>query len=289
MPKANAPSPASSPEEKGPEQATKKSKNWLVILIMGILIAMIIFLCSTLAYVLVSGSGGFDLFDTGEESDEEDNGDSDDADADSEEDETVADDDSDDEETITMEPFIGTHVDGQHPEGWTIIEYVNGNGSDMMVEGVTYVGLTGLKVVAPGNKDIFTMKAVSGIGGTDACQEYYEFSDSSEAYYNDVVDRSAVSGVVPVVVDLTSQAYTYFEFFGLRTRRVGTDLYWDTSSSTTTFDAACGIGAAFWWFDELQFKADGIDTSGYELTIEGVATSAEKITLDGILHSLEAK
>lgn len=288
MPKANAPSPAPSPEEKAPEQTQKKSKNWLIIIIMGILIAMVIFLCSSLAYVLVSGSGGFDLFDTEEESDEEDgDDDSDSTDSDSEEDD--GDDDSDEEDVITMEPFTGTYVDGQHPEGWTIIEYVDGNGTNMMVEGITYIGLTGLKVVAPGSKDVFTMKAVSGIGGTDACQEYYKFSDSSEAYYTDVVDRSAVSGVIPTVVDLTSQTYTYFEFFGLRTRRINTDLYWDTSSSTTTFDAACGIGAEFWWFDELQFKADGMNTSGYELTIDGTSTSAEKITLDGILYSLEAK
>jgi len=288
MPKANAPSPSPTPtpEEKTPEQTQKKSKSWLIILVMGILAIMVLFLCAALAYVLLSNSDGLDLFDTEEESQDEDESDS--TDSDSEEDEDG--DDSEEEEDVTMVPFSGTYVNGQHPEGWTIIEYVDGDGSNMMVEGVTYVGLTGLKVVAPGNKDVFTMNAVSGIGGTDACQEYYKFSDSSESYYTEIVNRSAASGVTPTVVDLTGQTYTYFVLFGLRTRRIDTDLYCDTtSSSPTTFDASCGIGAAFWWFDELQFKADGMDTSGYEMTIEGSSTSAERITLDGILHSLEAK
>lgn len=290
MPDTNTPSPATSTENKAPEQPPKKSKKTLTILIVGVLVTMVICLCSTLAYVLISGSDGFDFFDK-EEKEEDDDTDSENGDDDSEEDENGSeDDDSDDDEGVTMVPFSGTYIKGQHPEGWTIVEYIDGDGSTMMVEGATYTGLTGLKIIAPGNKDVFTMNAVSGIGGTDACHEYYKFSDSSESYYTTVVDRSAASGVVPIVVDLTSQTYTYFVLFDLRTRRIGTELYSDsTSSSPTTFDASCGIGAQFWWFDDLQFKADGMSTSGYELTIKASSTSAERITLDGILHSLETK
>lgn len=286
MPDANTPNPSTSPEDTTPKQPPKKSNTTLTILIIGILFTMVICLCSTLAYILVSGSDGFDFFNNDEETEEDDDSDNDSEDSDSENDENG----SEDDEDIAMIPFSGTYIQGQHPAGWTIIEYIDGAGSNMLVEGATYTGLTGLKIVAPGNKDIFTMNAVSGIGGTDACSEYYEFSDSNPSYYTEIVNRSAASGVVPVIIDLTSQDYTYFNIFDLRTRRIGTDLYSDsTSSSPTTFDASCGIGAQFWWFDDLQFKADGMDTSGYELTIKVSATSAERITLDGILHSLEVK
>jgi hypothetical protein len=42
--------------------------------------------------------------------------------------------------------FIGEAVTATLPKGWSIQEYFNGEGSDMLTEGVTYTGLTGLKI-----------------------------------------------------------------------------------------------------------------------------------------------
>jgi cytoskeletal protein RodZ len=68
--------------------------------------------------------------------------------------------------------FAGTVVTATLPEGWSMKEYFNGQGSEYLVEGVTYTGLTGIKIFNADNTDVFHLSAVNGIG-FEGCSEYY--------------------------------------------------------------------------------------------------------------------
>ena len=59
-----------------------------------------------------------------------------------------------DEEELTLETYEGTVLSAILPSKWSIKEYTNGDGTDMLVDGVTYTGLTGLKVFN-GNNELY--------------------------------------------------------------------------------------------------------------------------------------
>lgn len=301
-PESSNPSTKAAPEASTKAQATdpaptekpqaKKKNTTKIILIVG---AALLLLCSICSVVLLVTGFGKDIYDsiTGSEDEEteddkeneEDKEEEEETEEDQEEDNDSSEPDEDEDQSNT---FTGSEITGEYPDGWKIVEYTNGNGTDMLVAGPTYTGLTGIKVYAPGNKLVFEMKAVAGIGGTDACDKYYKFSDSSGTYYSDVVARSTAMGITPTVVDLTSSTYAEFTLFDRKTRRINKDLYYDIDSTTSAFDAACGIDYSFWSFSTLKFKADGTDSSAYTPEVKTSTTSSELTTLDVILDSLAA-
>ena len=212
-----------------------------------------------------------------------------DSDADEVDDEEdAADEATDDEDVDAPVSFTGDYVTAEHLETWTITEYMNGDGTTMLVEGVDYTGLTGLTITNSDGAGVLRMEAVYGIGGMAACMEYYEFDDSDAAYYAEVVTLSAVEDVVPSVVDLTSSDYSEYTLFGKSVRRVDTVLYWDTTAGSDTFDAACGISHGVWSIAAPNFVAYGDDSGSYQLTLAPGASEADLVILDDIFESLVA-
>lgn len=181
--------------------------------------------------------------------------------------------------------FNGDYVSATLPKGWTITEYFDGDGSTMMVDGVSYTGLTGITVANPAGDVVFKLEAVNGIGGTPSCPEYYKFADSDSNYYNQVVATSANYGVVPTVVDLSSETYSAYTFFGKSVRRVDTDIYWDTTTGGTTFDAACGLDHYVWTIGSLSFVSYGTTAHSYQFEITTGTSSSDLTVLDSILQS----
>ena len=182
--------------------------------------------------------------------------------------------------------YKGNYFSAELPAGWDITEYVNGNGSDMLVSGVTYVGLTGLSVSAPGNNIVFEMKGVYGIGGVSACNEYFKFPDDNNSYYTQIKNQSVALGVTPVVINIASGNYTDFDYLGKDFRRSGTDLYWDTQGGNATFEAGCGIDTNILSFTGLSFTGDGFPVDSYQVSVVGSPTNAELTTMDNILDSM---
>lgn len=187
-----------------------------------------------------------------------------------------------DETTI----FSGDYVTGELPDGWTIVEYENGLGSDLLSTGSTYTGLTGLEVLNPSDEVVFKLEAVWGIGGIEACSQYYQFPDNSTTYYNDMVAQAAEVGVTPTVLTFTESDYVEYELLGITVRRVGTDLYWDRTSGNSYFEAACGMSEMFLILDDISYVADTYTKHDYQWTLEETAPDSELLELDTILESL---
>lgn len=204
-----------------------------------------------------------------------------------EEEETTPEETTPSEQAPATQEFEGQYVHGELPEGWEVVEYQNGAGSDMLVSGVTYVGLTGLEVKNPDGTVVFKIKGVYGIGGLGICQNYFQFSDDSATYLSQIqTTNSEVGEAAPTIVDLTSTTYQEYELFGVRVRRIGQDLYWDKVSGDTYFQAACGISERIFNFTAPTFTGDSMAIDSYRFTINETSPESDLLTLDEILQSL---
>ncbi len=285
MPNASSPSEGQPTPQQAPAPQAAPKSNKAVFILTIILVAIICLAAGAAAYYFYENSD----FSKGKSSDNaSQSGNS------SEESEQEADDDAADaeeadeeeEEELAEPNWTGDSVEAILPDGWTIQEYYDGAGSDMLVSGVAYTGLTGLTVTKPGGTVVFEMGGVYGIGGTDACMEYFEFPDSSVAFHDEVFNDSAVEGVVPTVITIADGDYVEYSFLGLRVRRVGTDIYWDAIDGNASFDAACGIMQHFISPADLSFSGDGTAIGNYEIQIVNAPSEAELNTLDGILNHI---
>lgn len=230
------------------------------------------------------GEFGFDEddFDWDEYWDEFDEyyGDGEEDEDDDEEDEQDVDDDA------SLSDFLGVYVSAELPEGWTITEYFDGDGSNMLVEGPEYAGLTGLKIFTPDALEAFSLQAVQGIGGVEACGQYYQFPDDNPAYLAEIQTLSAEVGVTPSIISIGAGEYSEFELFGISVRRAGYYLYKDRTEGNAFFEAACGINE-FMEIDELGYTFDGMESTTYQEDVSVTLSEDELITLDQILSSLE--
>ena len=193
------------------------------------------------------------------------------------------------EEGPQTQTFSGEFVTGETPQGWTIVEYKNGQGTTMLTSGVNYTGLTALEVKNPTGDVVFALHAVYGIGGAGGCTNYYRFSDDSTTYYNSILaENSAAGSNPPTIVDLTNSTSSSISLFGLRIRRIAAKLYWDTQSAeAATFSAACGMSENTFQFTSPQFVPGTQAAEGdYHFVVLTTATSEDLITLDSILNSL---
>lgn len=189
--------------------------------------------------------------------------------------------------TPTTTTITGELVSGEVPEDWTILEYKNGAGTDMLTSGVTYTGLTGLEVKNPTGTVVFKLEGVYGIGGVDSCENYYQFSDDSAAYLAQVKATNVEVGQpAPTIADLTAATYQEYELFGIRIRRIGTAIYWDVTTGDSYFQAACGIRKPFFNFVAPTFKGDGTSVDSYQFTVNSTSPESELLELDAILESL---
>jgi len=186
--------------------------------------------------------------------------------------------------------YSGTAIDAETPTGWSIVEYFDGAGSDMLVGGVVYDGLTGIEV-KHGTVVIFSLKAVNGIGGISACSEVVEFSDTSPTYISDTISEAATAGITTTVIDHTTTTYSEFLIFSNRMRRISHDLYWDMDMTNHSFETNCGLdGTAFPAYG-LEFVTDPgtaieLTNTTYWYEMNAAATSAELNTLETILGTI---
>lgn len=281
---ASTPPPATvdtPPVPKGDGSKSSGGKSKLFNIIVLVLVALICAALGAAAMWYYSDTQSSDTSSTDandEDTDTEESGESPDA-------EEVEDDE--DAVVVSWSTFTGDYVTGEHPDDWTITEYFDGDGSDMLVDGSTYTGLTGLTIQSP-SRTVFKLQAVYGIGGISACSDYFEFPDSEAAYYTDIVDQSAVHGITPTVTSYTAGDYTEFELFEKNVRRVDHNLYWDRDATDSYFNAECGISAQIFIFDSPTYTADAETKGDYQFTVDDTATDEELETLDALLNSLVA-
>lgn len=191
----------------------------------------------------------------------------------------------------TTTTFEGIYISAELPQGWTIVEYNDENGSNMIMSGITYSGLVGLKVFNANNDEMFYLKAVDGIGGLAGCDEVYEFSDTDPAYLADGNDTTSSSGITPTVVDLTAETYSEYDIFNHSVRRIERFLYRDAYDSLYTgFNPGCGIDTSFFEVTSLGYDRviAGVSETGttYTWEIPSSAPLSDLETLDDVLENL---
>ncbi len=190
-------------------------------------------------------------------------------------------------EEIT-ETFTGEVISATLPEGWSIEEYFDGEGSDSLVEGVTYSGLTGLKIFNANDEEMFWLKGVNGIGFA-GCNEYYAFEDDNPDYRQEMEDMADEMGDTLNINDFSSMPYTEFEWLGHTTRRVANRFYQDDEEGNEFFEAPCfNIVVAL---DGVTFEdanSDGPAYEAYFYKFPEDISGDELVQIDGILGSMSA-
>ncbi len=250
----------------------KSSSAWIVVL--NVFLALVTILL--LAYIAyrngyINLDNVLNLKQTEDSSEEQSNEESQDQGEDSEE---------------SMEVFEGEYLSAIVPEGWSIEEYEDGDGTEMLVDGVTYTGLTGIKIFK-GEDEIMMFGAVSGIGFV-GCGQLALFNDSSTEYNEEQADMNQEVGMEFNTVDYTDTNYSDFEFLGKSMRRVSTDLYYDTVEGNEYFEPQCEKGLMT--LNGVSFLDSGEyeGTSYYYKITEGTSALDLDI-LDGILASMTAE
>jgi hypothetical protein len=207
--------------------------------------------------------------------------------------------DGEEEEAVELtSDFEGDYITAEIPEGWSIVEYADGAGSDMLMD-ADYQGLTGLSVLTDEDVEVLKVYAVMGIGGIDICSDVGRFSDTPQAYINtinalttDYNLNSDPDEAMPIVYVIGDAEYTESTFIDYRVRRVDTDLYFNDldNANADEFHALCGLAAGVLSFDTLTFEYDsgmGSDTSGsYSVKIMGEPTEETLLLLDELMSSI---
>jgi len=197
--------------------------------------------------------------------------------------------DSEEESEDEDQQFSGDAISAVLPDGWQIVEYYDGAGTDMLVETLSYEGISAIEVINPDNEVIFKLKGVYGIGGTDYCAEYYKFADFDQADYDyfEGVNDEFFQVDLPIV-DLSGVSYSEINLFERELRRVDKVLYIDRIDTNATFDAGCGISKAMWEIESLTLNQDTYVNHTYTWYINDSATDQELEILDDILNSFVA-
>jgi hypothetical protein len=190
-----------------------------------------------------------------------------------------------DEET-SYSTFDGEVISAQLPEGWGIIEYFNGEGTDSLPgDDIDYSGLTAIDIVSPDNRQVFTIQAVSGIGFI-GCPQYALFDDDNPGYQAEQQNASDEMGETLNILDYTDKDYIEFEFLDTTFRRIGDKYYYDTKEGNNYFEPPCVEGLltleGLYFTDESGFKYEAYFYGGTE-----DATLEDLEVVDEILESVE--
>jgi hypothetical protein len=183
----------------------------------------------------------------------------------------------------TTTTFTGDAVVAQLPTNWTITEYYNGQGSDMLVDGVTYTGLTGLKIFENGTQ-MFWLKAVNGIGFA-GCSEYYAFEDDNPAYRQEMQNIADEIGDSMHINNFSSMPYYEYTWLGHTTRRVANRFFQDETEGNAYFEASCFNALVL--LNGVSFKdGDNHEYSGYFYEFPSGITGDQLLQVDNILKSM---
>ena len=194
--------------------------------------------------------------------------------------------------------FVGNYITAQLPEGWSVVEYVDGDGTDMLMD-AEYQGLTGLSILTDEDEEVLQVYAVMGIGGIDICSSVGRFSDTPQSYI-DVINglttdynlSSDPDEAMPTVTVIADGDYTEFSFIDFRGRRVESSLYWNDldNANADEFHPLCGLSAGVLSFDTLSFEHDsgmGTETgSSYGVKIIGNPDEEVLLLLDEVMSSI---
>ncbi len=187
------------------------------------------------------------------------------------------------ESTATTE-ITRNIISAEVPEGWDIIEYTNGNGTDMLVDGITYTGLTGIEILNPEDEVVFYTKAVSGIGFA-GCGDYAIFADNNPSYYQEQVDANNEIGETMTEHDYTNTEYSEFEWLGNTMRRIDRIYYYDTNTENNLFEPPC-VPSLITLTGISFTDSYGYAGTAYSYGLEDTATEEEISTVDQILESM---
>ena len=194
----------------------------------------------------------------------------------------------DDEEENKYIKYEGKYLFAKIPESWSIVEYENGAGSDTLVSGLDYEGLTAVKIFDGEGKLIFWIKGVNGIGGVGGCEEYYKFDDFSVAHLDQIKEENEiVFGYDPTIVDLTNVDYSEFDLFDVRTRRINDTFYFDLVDSNSFFESSCGFSMMFIQTGEELYGSDDMYGGSYFFEFGQSLSDEELEILDNVLDSAE--
>lgn len=182
--------------------------------------------------------------------------------------------------------FEGEVLSAELPEGWSMIEYFDGAGTDALpVEMGDYFGLTAVDIVNPESLQVFTIQAVSGIGFV-GCPNYVLFEDDNPAYQNEQKTISDEMGEPLNITNYTDEEYSEFEFLGVTFRRVGEEYYYDTQEGNNYFEPPCVEGLLT--LEGLYFTdEDGMKYEAYFYGGTEDATLEDLKVVDEILESVK--
>jgi hypothetical protein len=198
-----------------------------------------------------------------------------------EEEDTQEDDDKD-----TLTTFEGEVVTADLPEGWSIIEYFDGEGTDSLPgPAMEYEGLTALDIISPDNRQVFTLQAVSGIGFM-GCPDYALFEDNNESYQMMHQNTNDEIGEEMNIIDYTDTEYVEFDWLDVTFRRIDDTYYYDTDEGNNYFEPPCFEGILT--LEGLFFTdQDGYIYESYFYGPTEDSTLADLTVVDSILASME--
>jgi hypothetical protein len=190
----------------------------------------------------------------------------------------------------TYSEYSGKYINTELPKGWRIVEYENGDGSDIVKLGI-YTGLTGISVFTDENAKIFKIDAVDGIGGPDYCEKLVSFKDTPASYIEHIKQNIHEIAGEMIVEEIPENMYTEFTFLDYRARRVGSVIYWDSLKNTNLneFHTLCGIESLLLMFENLSFGCNDYICDSYEVRIEGNHTEEKLSMLERILDGMVLK
>ena len=274
-----------------PETKKKEKKNSALPIIIAILSTLVLCVVAVIVYLQFFNGKDAVVDDTTDNSttevvEEDTDEDSTDTGVCLPGEEDCEDKDDGEEEASEYENFEGEVLSSTMiPTGWRVIEYMDGDGTESLLEGETYEGLTGLAIVNPQDVRVFSMAAVTGIGFA-GCYDYTEFADDSPSYRAQMESDATDMGETLNVTDYTSVDYEEFEFLGTTVRRVGEKYFYDTLEGNNYFEAPCFTGLIT--LEGLTYEdSTGYTMEAYFYGAEDTATSGDLLVADQILDSLD--
>lgn len=189
-----------------------------------------------------------------------------------------------DNSSTLLVDFEGEYISTEIPEGWSIVEYEDGEGTNMLTPGIEYTGLTGLKIFK-NTTEIFYMQAVSGLGFS-GCPFYAKFEDESTSYYQQILENNEVSGDTVTVTNYTNTEYEEFTWLGVPFRRIAKVYVYDIIPGNSYFESACVPSLVSFYDLTLYRLGEGPGSSVYDYGAKESATGEDLLVVDQILQDM---
>lgn len=188
---------------------------------------------------------------------------------------------------LILNVYEGEIIEAILPDGWSIVEHLDGEGSDMLPTYTSYRGLTGLEILY-NEKQILELKAAWGVGFVE-CPKLYVFSDTNSEYIAEIQAMSNEMDSETEIIDYSDIPYTEFTWLGRYFRRVDNYLFYDTNVDTEGFDSPCQTVAISLPSLSFIIVKENTEVDTYFYTINENAITEELVILDKILESMSVR